>query len=140
MPPLFCFYFIAHARRYVPEADVSAGYNNSTILGKSILHFIMYISHNTQQPRDIVPMVFQCWSSVENGGPTLKQHWVNASLVHSGYNNSSDIRKKYFNFIMLPYQPQYPATTGYRTNGVSMFCSAKPKSRYCLLALHGSIM
>ena len=24
-------------------------------------------------------MFFQCWADVEDGGPTLKQHWVNVS-------------------------------------------------------------
>ena len=23
-------------------------------------------------------MLYQCWASVEDGGPTLKQHWANA--------------------------------------------------------------
>ena len=23
-------------------------------------------------------MLFQCWASVEDGGPTLKRHWLNA--------------------------------------------------------------
>ena len=32
-----------------------------------------------QQTRYIDPMLFQCWSSVADGGPTLKQHWVNVS-------------------------------------------------------------
>ena len=26
-------------------------------------------------------MLFQCWAGVEDGGPTLKQHWVNASCL-----------------------------------------------------------
>ena len=26
-------------------------------------------------------MLFLCWASVEDGGPTLKQHWVNASCL-----------------------------------------------------------
>ena len=26
-------------------------------------------------------MLFQCWASVEDGGPTLKQHWVNAPCL-----------------------------------------------------------
>ena len=25
-------------------------------------------------------MLFQSWASVEDGGPTLKQHWVNARV------------------------------------------------------------
>ena len=31
----------------------------------------------TQQTRDLHPMLFQCWASVEDGGPALEQHWVN---------------------------------------------------------------
>ena len=31
-----------------------------------------------QQTRGIHPMLFQCWTNVEDGGPTLKQHWVNS--------------------------------------------------------------
>ena len=29
------------------------------------------------QTRDIHPMLFQCWPTVLDAGPTLKQHWVN---------------------------------------------------------------
>ena len=32
----------------------------------------------TQQTRGIYPMLLQCWATVEDGGPTLKQHWMNA--------------------------------------------------------------
>ena len=35
----------------------------------------------SQQTRDIHPMLFQCWPSVEDDGPTLKQHWVNAPCL-----------------------------------------------------------
>ena len=38
-------------------------------------------SNVTQQTRGIHPMLFQCWASVEDGGPTLKQHWVNAPCL-----------------------------------------------------------
>ena len=31
-----------------------------------------------QETRGLHPMLFQCWSSVEDAGPTLKQHWVKA--------------------------------------------------------------
>ena len=34
-------------------------------------------STNSQQIRDINSMLFQCWASVEDDGPTLKQHRVN---------------------------------------------------------------
>ena len=26
-------------------------------------------------------MIFQCWASIEDNGPTLKQYWVNASCL-----------------------------------------------------------
>ena len=26
-------------------------------------------------------MLFKCWASVKDGGPTLEQHWVNASFL-----------------------------------------------------------
>ena len=35
----------------------------------------------TQQKRGIHPMLYQCWTSVEDGGPTLKEHWVNTSCL-----------------------------------------------------------
>ena len=34
-----------------------------------------------QQTRGIHPMLFQCWASVEDGGPSLKQHWVNSPYL-----------------------------------------------------------
>ena len=38
-----------------------------------------YVSvYYTQQTRGNHPMLFQCWTSVEDGEPTLEQHWVNA--------------------------------------------------------------
>ena len=30
-------------------------------------------------------MLFYCWASVEDGGPTLKQHWVNALCLMGVY-------------------------------------------------------
>ena len=44
----------------------------------------------SQQTRDIHPMLFQCWASVEDGGPTLKGHSVNTSCLLGrwlGYND-----------------------------------------------------
>ena len=32
---------------------------------------------HSQKTRDIHPLRFQCWASVEGGGPTLKKQWVN---------------------------------------------------------------
>ena len=38
-----------------------------------------------QQTRGIRPTLFQCWASVEDGGPTLKQDWVNAPCLLGTY-------------------------------------------------------
>ena len=35
----------------------------------------------SQQTRDNHPMLYQCWTSVEDVGPTLIQHWVNATCL-----------------------------------------------------------
>ena len=35
----------------------------------------------SEQTRDNHPILFQCWSSVEDCGPTLKQHWVNSMCL-----------------------------------------------------------
>ena len=35
-----------------------------------------------QQTRHVQPMLFYCWANVEDGGPTLKQHWFNISLSY----------------------------------------------------------
>ena len=35
----------------------------------------------SQHTRDIHPMLCLCWASVEDGGPMLKQHWVNAPCL-----------------------------------------------------------
>ena len=35
----------------------------------------------SRHTRGIHPMLFQCWASVEDGGPTLKRHWINASCL-----------------------------------------------------------
>ena len=31
----------------------------------------------SQPLRDVQPMLFQCWSTVFNAGPTLNRHWLN---------------------------------------------------------------
>ena len=35
----------------------------------------------SQQTRGIQPKLFQCWASVEDAGPTLKQHMVNVPCL-----------------------------------------------------------
>ena len=36
-----------------------------------------------QQARDVEPLLFKCWANVEDGGSTLKQHWLNVSCLLS---------------------------------------------------------
>ena len=48
--------------------------------------FWILFEHNlahimSQQKRYIDSMLFQCWTSVADGGPTLKRHWVNISCL-----------------------------------------------------------
>ena len=39
---------------------------------------------NAHQTLGINPMLFQCWASVEDGGPTtLKQQWVNIMVARA---------------------------------------------------------
>ena len=40
-------------------------------------HSFHLLLHAFQQTRDIYPMLFQCWATVFDAGPTLNQHWVN---------------------------------------------------------------
>ena len=40
-----------------------------------------YIWRSYPASRGIHPMLFQCWASVEDGEPTLKQYWVNISCL-----------------------------------------------------------
>ena len=44
----------------------------------SLYTFCIMVS--SQQQRGIHPMLFQCWASVEDGGPTLQRHRVNVSV------------------------------------------------------------
>ena len=43
-----------------------------------------YATTHTQQTWVIHPILFHCWSTVFDAGPTLKQHRVNASCCWSG--------------------------------------------------------
>ena len=37
-------------------------------------HILFVLELPREQTRGIHPMLFQCWTSVEDGGPALKQH------------------------------------------------------------------
>ena len=48
----------------------------------SVLVFIVErFSEHSQQTRGIEPILFYCWASVVDGGPTVKQHRLNASCL-----------------------------------------------------------
>ena len=45
------------------------------------------VSAGSAQPSKhwvLTPMLFQCWASVEDGGPTLKQHWCVLGRARAG--------------------------------------------------------
>ena len=57
--------------------------------GYIIILFFHYVTHfvkstldiSSQQTRDIEPMLALCWADVYDVGPTLSQHWLNASCL-----------------------------------------------------------
>ena len=56
-------------------------------LVESSISYILYILHiwlDTwfQQTQYVYPALFQCWDSVADGGPALKQRWDNVSRLH----------------------------------------------------------
>ena len=56
--------------------------NVSCLLGHDIINIIHDISWGGfQQTREIEPMLFECWSTACDGGPTLTQYWVNDSCL-----------------------------------------------------------
>ena len=69
-----------HITRILTRAKC-AGWNNVSLMLVYCLPRFPNINRPTQQTRGIHPMLLQCWASVEDGGPTLKQHWVNAPCL-----------------------------------------------------------
>ena len=43
-----------------------------------------------QKRRDIEPMLFECWASVEDGGPAFNQHWFNVSFLFGRFRNENN--------------------------------------------------
>ena len=41
----------------------------------------MLLICDSQQTRYVEPMLFYCWASVADNGPTLKRHWLNVSCL-----------------------------------------------------------
>ena len=52
-------------------------YNFSTVLFCCCCDWLLFLSID----HGIKKMLFQCWTSVVDGGPALKQHWFNASCL-----------------------------------------------------------
>ena len=61
-----------------PLSSVRWGYRRSRSFVDWLIDWQIY---NTQQTRVIHPMLFYCWSTIFDAGPTLKQHWVKASCL-----------------------------------------------------------
>ena len=58
-----------------------------------------------RKTRDIEPVLGYCWASVEDGGPTLNQHWLSVSCLlgcHLEYTNSdnTELSKNKRNLLM----------------------------------------
>ena len=51
-------------------------YSDQRVIKHPFLRVVLVLAE-PQQTRGIHLMMFQCWASVEDGGPTLKQHRVN---------------------------------------------------------------
>ena len=45
------------------------------------LYIMLHQLTNTQQTRDVGPVLDWCWPSVVDGGTTLVQHWANVSCL-----------------------------------------------------------
>ena len=64
--------------------------NHSKTLVKFISHGALRI---TQQTRHIKPMLFYCWPTVFDAGPTSKQHWINVSCFQDKYHCTLSLKE-----------------------------------------------
>ena len=88
-------------------------YTGSQCIQKKTLHFILAIWQVAilvrdvpwevpQQTRDSHPMLFQCRASVEDAGPTLKQHRVIASCLLDPHLASSNLDPQTYVYLAAP--------------------------------------
>ena len=54
----------------------------------------------SQQTRDFDPMLFQCWPTVYDAGPTLNKHWANVSCL-LGYHMTNEPNSRHGN-VFIP--------------------------------------
>ena len=47
-----------------------------------------------KQTRAVDPMLYKCWADVEDGGPTIKQRWLNVSRLLGGIRQTPDNPEK----------------------------------------------
>ena len=60
-----CFYVVSASKRW---PNIKAPLFQCIVFARVV--YTLYTANT---------MLFQCWATVEDGGPTLKQHWVNSS-------------------------------------------------------------
>ena len=66
-----------------PKTLVQFCINITTTVGRSVvwIQMYMYTIDQVQQARDIDPMLIQWLASVADGGPTIKQQWVDVPCL-----------------------------------------------------------
>ena len=69
-----CYYYYINGAPYFRLVGVTIEQEGMVLL--CVDHKI-----TTQQTRDVKPMLFQCWPTVFDVGPTIKQHWFNVSRL-----------------------------------------------------------
>ena len=67
------------------QKAVSAHFTSKQILPLGLQRNIVkdggFCTYYYDRSKHIHPLLFQCWASVEDGGPRLNQHWVNAPCL-----------------------------------------------------------
>ena len=98
----------------------------------------------TQQTRGIHPKLFQCWHTVFDAGPALKQHWVNfprVCWVH--YRNSFTLASNLNCKPQLSLFLMYIFSIKETGNQLSLFLAAHARGKFTtishLLVVHSSM-
>ena len=72
---IYRLYILSH---YFLLLKVGDGFNAGCFILEA---FTITTSHTSQLKRDVDPMLVYFWPSVEDGVPTVNQHWINVSFV-----------------------------------------------------------
>ena len=90
---------------------------------------INIVTGRTQQTRGIHPMLFKCWASVKDGGPTLEQQWVNSPCL-LGVHVHTDVASQIS--LNLPVKLTLISSAYYYTRLGINACSTQDFTRYSL--------